>query len=390
MCGAFLLLCTIMNRNNLRIVFVTNNYTPYCGGVVSSINATVQQLQKMGHIVFIVTLDFLGDNHADPDFVFRVPCPLKFMYKKNHMAAPWGAKKYMHTLIQKYKPDIIHVHHPFLLGKVALSVAKSYSIPVVFTYHTMYEKYVHYVPLPALLVRPVVIQQVLSFCEQVDAIIVPSFGIKHYLSEKNVSKKIAVIPSSVQPFFFSKTVQKKSLHNPIQLLTVSRFVPEKNIPVLFDVIAQLPQHKILFKLAGYGADYEKLQHYAYNVHGLSSDTVQFIHKPSKIMLKKLYKNAHLFLFSSQTDTQALVLAEAMAQSTPVIALDGHGQRDIIKQGNNGFIVENTQQMVKKVDQVINNATLYKTLQESAWRTAQRYKQNQVIKKLIAVYKTVKK
>ena len=86
-----------------------------------------------------------------------------------------------------------------------------------------------------------------------------------------------------------------------------------------------------FTLAGYGAEYEPLQTYAYQVLHLSSEQVVFVHQPPKDLIVRLYSDSDIFLFSSHTDTQGLVLAEAMASGLPVIALDGPGQRDIITQ-----------------------------------------------------------
>src|SRR5438445_2313782 len=126
----------------MRIFFVTNNYTPYCGGVISSITATSDALRAQGHEVFIITLDFLGKNDkpqaqsalvtADPDYVIRITCPIKFMYKKNHMAIPWRPTHAITQLLKKYKPDIVHVHHPFLLGVSALRAARAYDVPCIF------------------------------------------------------------------------------------------------------------------------------------------------------------------------------------------------------------------------------------------------------------------
>ena len=99
----------------MRIFFVTNTYTPYSGGVVQSITALVDELRKQGHEVFIITLTFL-DKHNDPEYVIRIPCPIRFMYKKNHMAIAWRPTYNIQSLIERYKPDIIHIHHPFLLG----------------------------------------------------------------------------------------------------------------------------------------------------------------------------------------------------------------------------------------------------------------------------------
>src|SRR5436189_6357245 len=100
----------------MRIIFVTNNYTPYSGGLVSSIDATVQELRAQGHNVLIITLNFLGDLHKAENDLIRITCPIRFMYKKNHMAIPWRPTHELLSIAKQFSPDIIHVHHPFLLG----------------------------------------------------------------------------------------------------------------------------------------------------------------------------------------------------------------------------------------------------------------------------------
>src|SRR5579872_5344972 len=134
----------------MRILFVTNNYTPYSGGIVSSIDATVHALYAKGHDVLLVTLDFFGVAVSEHKYIVRIPTIFRFMYKSNHMAIPWRATYELLSLAQTYSPDIIHVHHPFLLGKSGLDVAHILGIPCVFTYHTLYEQYAHYVPVPSL------------------------------------------------------------------------------------------------------------------------------------------------------------------------------------------------------------------------------------------------
>ncbi len=365
------------------IAFVTNNYTPYSGGVVSSINATVNQLQKRGHDVFIITLDFLGTKHDDPEYVIRVPSLFRCMYRKNHMAFPWRGKYYLETILQKINPTVIHVHHPFLLGYMAVQYAKKRGIKTVFTYHTIYEAYVHYVPLPAWLVRPIVKKLVLRCCKKVDQIIVPSSGIKNYLADHGITHT-TVIPSGLQESFLKRPFIKKKVQKPYQLLYVGRFVEEKNIPYLLDVIAQLPKAYTL-ALVGYGSYTDSLQEYAYKTCGLSEDRVRFIIKPDKQVLLEMYAQSHLFLFTSQSDTQGLVLAEAMAHSTPAVALDGIGQRDIIKNGVNGFIVDDRHDMREKIIMSLEDDELYYHLQYNAWRTAQQYDPEKIVERVLGLY-----
>lgn len=357
----------------MRILFVTNNYKPYSGGVVSSIDSSVQELKKCGHDVFIVTLTFL-DCHDDPSWVMRVPCPITFMYKKNHMAIPWRSRFMVSRIISQLCPDIIHVHHPFLLCVDALKIAKKRRIPIVFTYHTMYEHYAHYIPLPSYITKPIIKRIVISFCQLVDGIIAPSSSIKNYLRECDVKKMIDVIPSSLQPFFYPRNdaIKKCSAGDPFQILVVSRFAKEKNIPFLLGVFASLKRHNVHLTLIGYGAEYESLKNHAFNVLKLSPSTVRFIHKPQKTVIVDHYHKADLFLFSSICDTQGLVLAEAMAGATPVLALDGPGQRDIIRDGYNGFIVKDAAEMIEKITLLANDSSLFVTMKKQAWQTASHY------------------
>jgi 1,2-diacylglycerol 3-alpha-glucosyltransferase len=375
----------------MRIIFLTNNYTPYSGGVVSSINATVNELKKKGHTVFIITLNFLGTHPNDPDYVIRIPCPIKFRYKKNYMAIPWRPTNTITALIKKLSPDIIHIHHPFLLGISGVKAAKKCSLPSVFTYHTLYEQYAHYVPLPTFVTRPIIKYFVRRFCTTVDTVIAPSSAIKTYLIQQKITCPITTIASPLRPSFISS---KKEPNHPadaniFNLLVVSRFVKEKNIPFIFEAFKQLPNHFTL-TLVGYGDEYEKMQYMAYKQYMFCQKRVFFVHKPPIDTLLHLYQSANLFLFSSQTDTQGLVIIEALSQGLPVIALDGPGQRDTICNGINGFIVENAEQMAQTIANISKNTGLLAHLVMGAKKTAQNYLPDGIIDQVIQLYQSLQK
>lgn len=378
--------------NHLRVLFATNNYTPYSGGVVSSIQASTNELQNQGHEVFIATLDFLGHgHHDDPDYVFRLPCPIKFLYKNNYMALPIRACHNMKKLVQHLRPHIIHSHHPFLLGKAALKIANDYSIPIVFTHHSLYERWSHVIPLPAGVSCPLIRSYVRKYCNQVSGIIAPSGMVKESLVERGVNKPIAVIPSGLQKLFspLCRFVEKKiSINQPLELISVTRFSPEKNIPFLLELIAELLKKDINCRLSlvGYGTLWHQMKEYAYKELGLSSKYVSFIYRPEKERLAKLYRNADIFIFSSQLDTQGIVLAEAMAGGTPVLALDGAGQRDIIEQGKNGFILNSMPAIIDCIEKLCNDVTMLKKLSYNSWQTAKRYKIDNVSIHLVEFYK----
>lgn len=371
----------------MRIFFVTNNYTPYSGGVTQSIIATTNALQKQGHEVFIITLDFLGQNHNDLAHVVRISCPIKFRYKKNYMAIPWRPTRAISKLIAQHKPDIIHVHHPFLLGISALRAARKHNIPCVFTYHTLYEEYAHYIPIPRICIQPVIRSAVRAFCNKVDAIIAPSRYIKNYLQSQGVKTPITIIPSPLRELFTGTDMTEKRSSPLFNLLLVTRFVPEKNIPFVFEVMKLLPDN-IHLTLAGYGSDYEKLQKLACDVFNFSSSRVHFVHKPNEEDLLVLYRTADLFIFPSKTDTQGIVLAESMSQGVPVVAVDGPGQRDIIVDNINGFIIKDAADAAEKISVIARDKVLHNQLISGAQVTAQKYHADCVVKQLFAMYKVL--
>ncbi len=376
----------------LSIVFVTNNYTPYSGGVVNSIVTARAALQALGHAVTIITLDFTGIPQESEPGIIRVYCPIRFTHKKNIMAVPWRPTHEIEKIIARLKPDIVHTHHPFLLGQSAATGACKYKVPTVFTYHTLYEDYAHYVPLPQLFTRFVTMKLVNRYCQKIDAIIAPSEAVKKAIENQVIKTPVSVIPSSVDVRYLLPIVRefKNLLNGPFRLLCVTRFVKEKNVSFLLDLFAQLilqsdaPSYTLT--LIGYGYEFEALQTYAYKHHRFSRAQVQFIHKPNKEVVIEWYRTADLFLFSSTSDTQGLVLAEAMGAGMPVVAVDGPGQRSIIKQGENGFIVHSADEMATTIALIASNNGLCQKLSVGAWQTAQRYAPERMAHALVDLYR----
>ncbi len=369
----------------MRIALISNNYTPYQGGVVSSINTQIAALQGQGHFVRLITLDFLGKAHDDPDYVIRIRTLAKFVCVQNHYAIPYLMRTQLYKLFDQYEFDLIHVHHPFLLGSIALEIAKKCSIPVVFTYHTLYKAYGHYLPLPLWMAEKIVDRLVQRFCQKADHVFIPGPSILEHVSYL-IHCKHSCLASPVQdrfnqlPFSCHTTERNSQIH----LLSVLRFRKEKNVFFLLDLIKILGQPYVL-TLVGYGNLYNQLCNYAYNELGLSDQQVNIIVKPEFEKLIALYRRADLFVFPSKTDTQGLVLAEAMACSTPVIAVNGPGQHDIINQKQNGCIVNSLEEMAEIIGQYAASVAMQKKWQWAAWQSAKKYKMEIYTNQLLAVY-----
>ncbi len=376
----------MLDNHKRTIFFITNNYKPYSSGIVSSIDVAAQALRDRGYRVIIVTLDF-KDSTENSD-VYRIFCPIKFNYKSNPMAVPFRAAAYLGKLIDQLQPILVHVHHPFLLGPMALRVVRKKRVPIVFTYHTLYERFVHYyVPLPQKIAQPIVSWLVGRFCSAVDGVIAPSQTVKRIIFDQHRARNITVIPSGILPLYVHRKMPDKKKNSKFELLSVSRFAPEKNIYFLLDVFKRLNHTDYTLTLVGYGIETESLRKYAASLL-LPDGAVRFIIKPSKQELSDLYKRADGFIFASQAETQAIVLAEAMAHGTPVVALKGPGVNDIVISGVNGFLVDDQEGMIKVLNMLKDNRELQGILQRQAWKTAQEYLPECVGERLEVFYEKI--
>jgi len=259
-------------------------------------------------------------------------------------------------------------------------------VPTVFTHHSIYRAYTHYIPLPPSLTRFLIRQIVPPFCNRVDRVIAPSAAIEQSLHNAQVHTPCKIIPSPVRTKFFINGHAVEPHDNPLRLLYVGRFAKEKNIPFILQALAALDNKPaVSCSLVGYGPEYEALQAYARNTLQLGPDKLQFICNPPLDALLKIYRSADLFLFPSTSDTQALVLAEAMATGTPVIATPGPGQSDIIRHGFNGFFSETPADMAHQITHLDTNRPLLATLANNAIKTAQRYHPTVTVGKLLELY-----
>lgn len=368
----------------MRILHISNNYTPYAGGLVSSLNALLPGLEEAGHTVMLIVPQFVKE-HNDPSFVRRIPAFIRFSYYNNPCSLFLRPSAHIDTLVKQFKPDIIHVHHPFLLGFIGGKIARRYNIPCVFTYHTMYDQYAHYVPLPKMLTVPCIKYSVLGFCQNVvQTIIAPSVGIRQWLENHAVKTPIFVVPSPIQDHFFQN--KKNLCDDRFRLLYVGRFTPEKNVQALIDLCYNLDSTKFHLTLVGFGIDEDFLRRRSM---GLSEGMISFVIRPTLEQLLKIYRESDLFLFPSKTDTQGIVLAEAMAAGLPIIAFDGPGQRDAIVMAENGFIVENLIDMKNTIELLCENRSLLAQYSSKARERALFFQRKRIIRCLEEVYDLVK-
>lgn len=328
-----------------KIAFFSNNYFPFISGVTISIERLATGLRDRWHKVHIFAPDYPGFDKANSDCT-RVKTLFAFGTKGEfRLTNPFQTT--IRKKFSQFKPDLVHVHHPFWLGSVGLWLAKRHKIPVIYTYHTRLEMYAHYVPLPGALFRNVISHLIVRrFCNKCDGVIVPTYSTEEYLRLNGVKSRICVQPSGVEferfnkPHQLSRRQLRQQLgigNDELVLISVSRLGREKNIKFLIDAIDPLrltTDKPFRLVLAGEGDDRAYLENRVQQKQ--LQDQVRFVGAVSPDMLPAYYQMADIFVFASKSETQGMVILEAMSAGLPVVAIRSSGIDDVIINAHTGF------------------------------------------------------
>lgn len=377
----------------MRIAMFTNNYKPYIGGVPISIEHLAKALRERGHTVYIFAPTYR--EQEEEEFVIRYPSlPIS-------IAKAPAPNVFTGILEQKVKElgiDVIHVHHPAMVGNVALHLKKKYGIPVIFTYHTRYEQYLHYIkPLEYVEKRTGVVEKYLEyFCRQCDLIIAPTPGIQNYLQKKDLGVPVQVMPTGIPDECFEPDINRvvelrKKYAADYLFCTVSRLAKEKNLMFQLEGIARLKKKldargkTFRHMIIGDGPIRKELEERARQL-GIRQN-LAFIGNVPNTEIANYQAAADLFLFTSKSETQGIVILEAMAVGNPVVALDATGVRDVVSYGKNGFLceeydaddLENADSWAEHIVTILQHPLLYEKMSQAARRTAKEYSESEVAK-----------
>ena len=327
----------------MRIALFTNNYLPFCGGVTISVETLRRGLEARGHEVWVMAPRFRGSHDGAPG-VIRYPSIPATTYPEFPLAIPYAPA--VTARVRALDVDVFHAHHPFLLGPAAERLARRAGRPLVFTYHTRYEKYAHYVPLTRPLVEAAAVRLSTRFAARVDAVIAPSVVVRDELVRRGVQAPVAVVPTGVDLQRFrpgDRRAARRALALPEDdpvLLYVGRLDREKSVDrvlLAFERVAStVPRARLL--VVGHGKEAERLRRRAAML--TAAGGVQFFGVRAHDTLPVCYQAADLFLFASETETQGLVLAEAAACGLPAVAVDASGCDEVVRDGDTGLLTKN--------------------------------------------------
>ncbi|MEQ1667600.1 MAG: glycosyltransferase [Sulfuriferula sp.] len=351
----------------MNILMISDVYFPRVNGVSTSIMTLRRELKALGHTVILVAPAY-GQGEAEEADIIRIKGSPVLMDPEDRLMSRRELKALSQTLAH-FTFDLIHIHTPFLAHYTGIALAKQLNIPCVETYHTFFEEYLyHYVPfLPKALMRYTARHFSRQQCAQVDGLILPSLAMDEALTRYGVRAYHRIIPTGIELSDFNQCdpagfrLRHDILPDRPVVVYVGRVAFEKNIEFLLLMLSQL-RHSlpdVLLIIAGEGPAEAKLKK---TVTGLNlTANVLFVgYLERSTELPSCYCAGNAFVFASRTETQGLVLLEAMALGVPVVSTAIMGTRDILAAGRGCRVAED--------DPVAFAATLQEVLTDAALRT----------------------
>jgi 1,2-diacylglycerol 3-alpha-glucosyltransferase len=320
----------------VRVGFFTECYKPIVNGVVASIDTLRDGLTAHGVEVTTIAPHFPRFVDASRDVVRipSLPLPTQTAYR---LCVPYlnaGGRARVRGI------DIVHAHSPFVTGWMAVSYARRHHIPLVFTYHTRLDAYAHYAPFDRATTERAMVELTRRYANAADAVIVPTRAMETRLREIDVQAPITVVPSAIDVAFFASGRRSPLVRARLGVvddgeplaLVVSRLGMEKNLELAVDALACWPDLRLA--VVGEGPHHAALAERARRL-GVEG-RIRFMGALGRERLPDVYASVDAFVFPSTTDTQGLVLAEALAAGLPVVAADSEASRDVL--GEAGRIV----------------------------------------------------
>lgn len=375
----------------MRIGFFVNTYLPITYGSVTSVENFRKALEKFGHEVFVFAPRFKGYEQKNENIIeypailygYRIKYPLPISYFPP-----------IHKKAKDLKLDVIHIQQPFSIGCDGARIAKANGIPLIFTHHTRYEDYAHYVlpVIPTVLVKWYIRTRVRKLANSCDRVIAPSESIKQYIKQRGITSKIKTIPTGIDWERFRKG-KREFIRRRLDIgddkkiiLSLGRIDKEKNILFLVQAIFPLlrEDNSLFFVFVGDGAFVSEIRNVATQMKVERQVILTGVVKQSEI--HNYYATADIFVHASQTETQGLTVTEAMASGLPIVVVEGTGVSDQIEDGKTGFLMSPNEELFrKKVKMLLDDQEKGKQIGDHAKEIAKNMDFMNQAKKLEQVY-----
>ena len=370
----------------------TNAYKPITSGVVNTIEIIMNALERKGHEVFVFAPDFTGYKD-DKKNIIRYPSVNLIKSVKFPVAIPLSY--YAGQVLKKFKPDIIHAHQPFVLGKAGLLYSRKHDIPFVLTYHTQYEMYTHYIPLPQNLVKYFCRRSIRNVLDRTTCITTPSPSIAEMLESYGLKTRIEVIPNAVNLDEYHDVSDNQlddikrlyELEGKRVVLYVGRIAPEKNLIFLIDSFKRVYEKisNAMLMIVGDGPQLSELKRYVSNI-GFDSRII-FTGNVEYKKIPAYYMVSDIFAITSTTEVKPLVILEALAAGLPIVAVYAPGAKDTLTDDSDGILTkESLDEYSNALIKLLTDDLLYQRLSKGAVKTSVLYSADHISDCFISLYK----
>jgi len=385
-------------------------YWPRVNGVTVSVDSYSRSLAKEGHEVLIICSSYpeglnapfsFFDNPGDKDMpkIVRVPSLPAFITKEDRIAK-FSKWHWVFKQVDKFNPDIIHINTEFVIAEIGFLYARAHNLPVIYTFHTMWEDYgPNYFPMfPSFVVKFIIRGILKTILSRSYRVIVPTPQIEDVVRKYNQWTQTYLLPTGIEVELFEHDKEEseifrdelENLHPRLKgkriLLFAGRIAKEKNLSFLINILPSILAKcgDVCLVFAGSGPDVE---YYKKEVQkaGLEDKCV-FLGYLKRKDLSLVYTLAEVFLFPSMTDTQGLVTLEAMLSGTPVVAIGALGTLMVMGGDNGGFMVKNDSgEFTRRVLDLLGDPELRAAKSSEAKTHARAWSIGELTKKLITIY-----
>jgi len=378
----------------MRVGMFSECYEPVRNGVTTSVHTLVDQLRSLGHRVILVAPHYESHRDQSP-FILRVPSIQTWLNKDYPISYPFFPR--LRREFGQLQPDIVHSHNPFFVGLLAARLAHMNDVPLVSTYHTLYNHYGHYVFfLPLAAIQGLLKWWIPDYYNRCAQVIVPSEVARISLLEYGVQSPITIIPTAVplpdpteinQEARIAARAQWEIPADVPLLLYVGRIAQEKNIEMILDAFAvagvRHPDARLL--VVGGGPHCEAIHQHGEQLS--VSSRIIFAGPMARSELNPVYAAADIFVFGSTTETQGLVMAEARAAGTPSIVARGGGAGETVTDGEDGILIEPTAEaMAAAMDALLDDRRRLGEMRAACLRNAHHYTPEAMVTKVLDVYR----
>lgn len=371
----------------MRIGFFTDGFLPQPNGVATSVFESAKELERRGHEVFIIAPKYPGyiDHNLN---VIRLTSLQVNREPETRIALHLPDKSLRRVMGMDF--DIIHGHSGGTVTLIGWEVARAKKIPFIVTYHTLWNRYTHYI-LKGKVVSPKMMERATKLIgNRVDCLIAPTKRVEEELRRYGVKKPISVVPSGINVDKFSSAPEgflRKKIGvsvGPI-ILFVGRLGREKSVDFLIKAFAEIVKDEPIahFAIVGEGTDKKRLVALSRRL-GVTKN-IHFVGEIKSDEMYKTYRDASVFVFSSATETQGLVLPEALSSGVPVVAVDDPAFA-CIENGKNGFLVpRDVSEFAIKTLSILKNIDLASEMSKNAIASAQLFNVKKTVDSLEGIY-----